>query len=201
MNQSKFQSGFSLYELIAVLTIIGIALAMSLPQMYRQVMRRNNEATYLQFKAILKHAQAEAFRRGAPITVCAASFFTNSSGNHTYLGNNTCNGQNWNEGVLVLRDLNQNGSYNTGERIRAYRFDADVSITATTSVNAGVSSFIIASNGQIATANTPFSFTFSQSKYGMSYTRKICVNSYGNVCIKNEDDTSACTSTGDTTCN
>lgn len=195
------QRGFSLYELVAVLTIIGIGLSMALPVISSQILRRNNEALYFQLKTAVKFAQSEAIRTNTAITICAAQFDTDSGGNHSYLSNNACTNTSWAEGVLTYVDLNANGSYDSGERVRALRFDYTATITGADSNGTGITRFLFESNGQISTANTPFTFTITQSKFGTTYTRNVCLNSYGYVCIKNEGDTSACSSSGDSTCN
>lgn len=193
------QRGFSLYELVAVLTIIGIGLSMALPVISSQILRRNNEATYLQLKSTIKFAQSEAIRMNSPVNICAAQFNTTSSGANTYL--NDCDNSSWNEGVLAYTDLDADNVYDSGERIRASRFDYNTTITATNASGSSLVLFTFNNNGQISTANTPFQFTISQSKFGTTYTRNVCLNSYGYVCIKNEGDNTACVATGDSTCN
>ena len=194
------QQGFSLYELVAVLIIIGVALGVSLPLIANQILRRDNEAIYLQLKAAIKFAQSEAIRMNSAINICAAQFDTDSNGNNSYLSNNACTNSSWAEGVLAYADLDGDSAYDSGERVRALRFDYAATITAADSNSSSLSQFLFESNGQISTANTPFTFTITQSKFGITYTRNVCLNNYGYVCIKNEGDSSACSSTGDSTC-
>lgn len=191
-SQSRSNNGFSLYEILVVAVIIGIMASISVPLFYKQVMRRTTTDTYLQLKAAIYSAQIEAFKRGKVINICAAQFFTGKSGINTYLANNSCRNAVWDKGVLVFIDLAASNAYNSGERIHALRFDSKISIRLNNALNTDIARFAIAPNGQIAASHLPFSFMFSQTRFGMTYSRKGCLNRYGYLCLKEEGDLTSC---------
>jgi Tfp pilus assembly protein FimT len=193
-------TGYSLYEFAVVLTIVAIILTFSLPIMFQQWMRKNSNNTYIQLKAIIKNAQEEALRRGTNIIVCAGEFDSSiNSRLQTYF--NDC-GSNWSEGVLSYSDIDGDSQYDNGERIKAFRFDDGVNIALLDQGNGVLFKFSFNENGQIPPANLQMIFTFNltQTFLGQNYSRKICLNSYGYMCIKDENDNSACAINGDSQC-
>lgn len=182
MKYSK--SGYSLYEMVVVLAIIGILLTMSLPLIYRQLLLRNNETTTLRLESVFKTAQEEAMRRGASLVVCSANYNVNG-----YLTTNGCQGvtTDWSEGALAYIDLNNSTDYDSSERIKVLRF-AD-GVTVATSVE----SFGFTNAGQIfdKTGADSWIFYLSQSRFGTTVATKLRLNSYGYF--------SSCT-VGDTGC-
>jgi len=173
--------GFSLYELVAVLIIVGIALTAGLPIVYQQIMKQNVDTTFMQLRAAIRVAQEEALRRGSSkIIICPANYNVNEMLQGDWCG--ATNGD-WSEGILNFIDLNNNGDYNgssSNERMTAIRFDNEVTITVTSN-GSNVNKFILNSSGQITDANSNSSwiFTFNQSKFGSSYCRSSTMNQFG----------------------
>jgi prepilin-type N-terminal cleavage/methylation domain-containing protein len=170
MKRSK--SGYSLYEMIVVLAIVGILLTMSLPLIYKQLLLNNNETTALRLQAVFKTAQEEAMRRGAPLVVCSANY----NGNNI-LTTNGCLGSttDWSEGALAYIDLNSSTNYDSGERINAIRFADDVTVTTS------VESFGFTSSGQLfdKTGAETWEFRLTQSRFGATVDTKLKLNNYG----------------------
>ena len=47
--------------------------------------------------------------------------------------NDCASGDSWSEGILTYIDLDSSGGYNSGERLKALRFDGGATVSAATS--------------------------------------------------------------------
>lgn len=167
----KWAQGFNLYEMLAVLSIVAIMLSLAIPLITHQLLARNNEETALQFQSVFKNAQEEALRRNAGVAVCAANYSSNN-----YLTSNGCIGTNdWSEGILSYIDLNRDNGYDSGERIQSLQFTQGVTVSGSVAV------LYVDSNGEIsdASGNDNWTFNLSQSRFGISVTTKVKLNSIG----------------------
>jgi Tfp pilus assembly protein FimT len=178
--------GYTIYEMVITLSIIGVLVAASLPIVYSSVLVHNQDATVLQLKALVKFAQEEAVRgSGASLIICAAEYDTNN-GTNSYL-NGCASGNSWSEGILTYTDLDSNGSYNSGERLKALRFDGGATISAATSPGGTALNQLIAlPSGLLSDANSneAWTFTISQSKFGQTQSVTLLLNNYGYFCVQ-----------------
>jgi Tfp pilus assembly protein FimT len=178
--------GYTIYEMVITLSIIGVLLAAALPIVYSSVLVHNQDVTVLQLKALVKFAQEEAVRgSGASLIICAAEYDTNN-GNNSYL-NSCASGNSWSEGILTYADLNSNGSYNSTERLKALRFDGGATVSAATSPSGtALNQLIVLPSGLLSDANSneAWTFTISQSKFGQSQSVTLLLNNYGYFCVQ-----------------
>ncbi len=102
--------GYSLVELIVVMTIVGIVIGIAVPS-YKYVTNSNRvSAEVNQLLGDLQYARSEAVKEGTPVTVCPSSNATATSP--------TCaNSSSWTTGWIVFSDLNGNGSVDTGDLV------------------------------------------------------------------------------------
>jgi type IV fimbrial biogenesis protein FimT len=102
--------GFSLVELIVVMTIVGIIIAIVVPS-YKYVTNSNRvSAEVNQLMGDLQYARSEAVKEGSPVTVCPST--NGSTASPSCLGSTT-----WNTGWMVFSDLNGNGTFDTGDQV------------------------------------------------------------------------------------
>lgn len=135
---SKYQSGFTLYELLITLLVIGVILTLGIPSFsdFTQNSRITSTANDLHSSFLL--ARSEAARAKAPVTICASM---------DPMGAATCaGGATFDDGWIIFIDLNgdlQRGG--TGENVlRAYpAVDTAIDI----STNAGANYFGFAATG------------------------------------------------------
>lgn len=176
--------GYTLYEMIIVLSVIGVLTAAAFPMVYSSILLHNQDVTVQQLKSIVKSAQEEATRgSGASIIICAAEYST-SNGTNTYL-NDCASDNSWSEGILAFTDLNSDGNYATGERIKALRFDSGATVSAVTFPGSVALNRIYAlPSGLLSDANNneAWLFTVSQTKYGQSQNITLLLNNYGYFC-------------------
>lgn len=96
------QTGFTVIELMIVVTIAGILLAVSAPA-FQDVINRavvNSQARTL--LAAINYTRSEAIRRNADVALCASA------------DGNDCDAGSWSEGWLVFADNNGDADGDTG---------------------------------------------------------------------------------------
>jgi type IV fimbrial biogenesis protein FimT len=123
--RQRSQPGFTLFELVMVMAIIGLLAAIGLPS-FKYITTSNRIAAEMNgLVGDLQYARSEAIKQGLPVTVCASSNGTGCSGNTT-----------WNTGWIVFVDLNSNKSVNTGDQILRTQnaFNSTDTMSATNSV-------------------------------------------------------------------
>jgi len=84
--------GFSLWELMSLLSLLGILSAMSIPHIYPFLMRTEREIVLEQLKTAIEYAKQEAFLRGVPLTLCASP------------DTKTCQARDWSPGYLLFEN-------------------------------------------------------------------------------------------------
>ena len=95
--------GFTLLELIIVITILGISLAISAPGLRTMIANNRISSNASDFASALQLAKAEAVARINPVTICKKN--TASTGCVTT--------GDWSQGWIVFSDLNGNGGVDT----------------------------------------------------------------------------------------
>lgn len=98
MNQGK-QSGFTLYELLITLLIIGVVLAIGVPNLSDFTRNSRVTATANDLHGSLMLARSEAARSKQNITVCASAAPTGAA---------LCDGASFDDGWIVFVDVNGN---------------------------------------------------------------------------------------------
>ena len=103
--------GFSLVELIVVMTIVGIVIGIAVPS-YKYVTNSNRVSSEVnQLLGDMQYARSEAVKEGAPVTVCPSTNATTSS-------TPTCTGAaTWNTGWMIFSDVQGTGQFATGDQV------------------------------------------------------------------------------------
>lgn len=152
MNKTT-QSGFTLYELMITLSIVGVVLAFGVPNMRAYSQNSRMTATANDLHAALHMARSEAPRAKSNITVCAS---TNA------LAAATCSGGNdWDQGFIVFTDtdgdiVRDTGGLDPETVLRASGPIAD-GVTLTVENNATYFMFGPSGRGRTVGGNTPLS--------------------------------------------
>lgn len=113
------QSGFSLIELLVVLSIAAVLVVLALPS-FNGTIERNRIATQTnEFIAAIMLARTEAIRRNGVAGVCASNDAV------------TCGGT-WADGWIVWADADNDSIADIGEALRVGEFSNNDTLTATT---------------------------------------------------------------------
>ena len=109
MNKTT-QQGFTLYELMITVSIVGVILAVGVPNMIAYSQNSRMTSTANDLHAAFHLARSEASRAKTFITVCASAESMSTSPPPTCTGN-------WDEGYIVFLDLDGNVQTGVGESI------------------------------------------------------------------------------------
>ena len=98
--------GFTLIELMVTLSVAAILLTVGVPSFQEFIASNRLTSEINSFTAYLNLARSEAIKSGGRVTLCASSNGTSCA---------TSGG--WEQGYLIYRDTNGNGSMDTGEPV------------------------------------------------------------------------------------
>lgn len=102
--------GFTLIELMIVLTIAGVLMAMGAPSFTATVQDNRLRSQTYDFSSLMAYARSEAAKRpNTTVTVCPASTLTETS--------SCSNVSTWELGWIVLSDVNGNRSFDAGDQV------------------------------------------------------------------------------------
>jgi type IV fimbrial biogenesis protein FimT len=108
-------AGFTLVELVAVMTIVAVLFALGVPS-YQYVTNKNRISGEVNgLLGDMQYARSEAIKEGQTVTVCTS--------NNSTSANPTCSGSTaWHNGWIAFSDPNGNAAVDVGETIlRAQR--------------------------------------------------------------------------------
>lgn len=177
--------GYTLFEILTVLSIIAIVMQLSIPLISQQIFKQRFSAVFIKLQSMVKLAQIEAIRRNSSLIICAATFNKRST-DDLYATLHKCRPRNdWSLGALVFIDLQETNDYtgSSHERIVAFRFDNYVS------VKTDFRRLIIDDSGRIRSQDgnkNLWQFQLSQNKFGLSATQTLKLNGYGYLCVVGE---------------
>ena len=93
----RSQNGFTLYELMITLLVIGVVLTVGIPNLSEFTANSRMTGTANDLLSSFQLARSEAARAKAPVTICASANATNAAAN--------CGGA-FAQGWIIFTDLN-----------------------------------------------------------------------------------------------
>jgi len=89
------KNGYSLIELMIVISIMGISLTFAVSNFNQSFMREERTLTLDRLKTAIEYAKLEAFIRGKTITLCGST------------DNKTCSSKDWSKGYIIFENPEQ----------------------------------------------------------------------------------------------
>jgi type IV fimbrial biogenesis protein FimT len=123
----KPQSGFTLLELMLVVTIAGLLLGLGVPAMGNFIRNSRITGAANDVMAALHFTRSEAIKRRQPVTLCTSA--------NALAANPTCAASPMLTGWIAFVDTNQSGQRDGGEAVLLAREPIPATITARASVN------------------------------------------------------------------
>jgi type IV fimbrial biogenesis protein FimT len=123
--------GFTLLELMIVITILGIASALAFPGLQTMIANNRIQSSASDFVAALQFAKAEAVARVSPMTLCKSADLTGCTDNGG-----------WQQGWIVFSDANGDAGVTAGDGDAVLLSHAALDPKITFGGTAGVSDFI-----------------------------------------------------------
>jgi len=179
--QTETQRGFTLTELMVVITIVATLMAIGVPS-YKYVTTANRVSAEVNaMLGDMQFARSEAIREGSPITVCA------SADGATCVGgvNNT-----WQGGWIVFSDTNGNQAVDANEPVLRVKNAFASQDTFGSSVNA------VTFNREGFGVNLPNAgvlVTLHDSTGNVAYTRCLSISLVGTVKTVTHQTLATCT--------
>ena len=120
-------SGFTLMELMLVVSVLGVLAVVGLPSLGDMVARAETNGASRELQTAFSLAKSEAIKRGQTVSLCASTAGTD------------CNADAWNNGWIVFVDANNDadgiaGSVDAGDTVLQY-FDPTGQVTLTSSTD------------------------------------------------------------------
>jgi type IV fimbrial biogenesis protein FimT len=184
MTLKSRNAGFTLFELIVVITIVGILTAVGTPT-FKYVTASNRIAAEVNgLLGDMQYARSLAVKEGQSVTVCASTDGTSCSGANA-----------WASGWIVFMDPNTNQTHDAGETIMRMQpsFPGGDSFTG-----GGTPAFTYATFNRMGYAPTGqaavINISLHDSTNNTQWTRCLAVNLIGSVVTeKYGQGTPACT--------
>ena len=134
---SKYQSGFTLYELLITMLVIGVVLSVGIPSFRDFSANSRITGTANDLHSSFHLARSEAARSKSPVTICAST---------DALGAALCDGASFDDGWIVFVDLNGDiARAGGGETVLRAHPAVDTNVNITT--NGGALYFAFAATG------------------------------------------------------
>ena len=174
------QAGFTLTELMVVITIVSILMAMGVPS-YKYVTTANRASAEVNgLLGDMQYARSEAVREGQTVTVCIST------------DGATCTATNnkWQGGWIVFSDANGNQTVDANEPVLRVKnaFAGQDTFTST------VSSVTFNREGfAVALPNAGVLMTLHDSTNNSAYTRCLQITFVGSVKTQTQSTLAACT--------
>ncbi len=98
-------TGFSIIELMVVLTVAGVILAIGVPSFNGQIKNSRLTSSVNDLVGAMHLSRSEASKRGTPVVMCASNNALNQ-------GAESCTNHDWNEGRGIFDDNDGDGALN-----------------------------------------------------------------------------------------
>lgn len=168
------QAGFTLVELLIVMSLIAVLAAMAVPGFRSLLVNRTVQAAADSLMTDLRYARSEAVKRSARVSLCQSA-----DGASCVTGSNS-----WTSGWIVFIDANGNGAVDTGDEIvRVQQALTSIASIASATPMSDRRFFTYQPTGWAKSANQTFIFTPAGTVPSGS-VRVVCISNQGRAGLK-----------------
>ena len=168
--------GFTLVELLVVVTIAAILLALAVPSFSRLIQSTNISSSVNTFLADIRFARSESIRLGGGVVMCRSS--------SPEATNSTCDTgstRGWESGWIIFHNLDTNATRTSGTE-PLLRVQAP--ITSIDSIGSGNSTtFVFTATGRLRNLSSGAGTLTFGASYPIDNLRVVCVNVGGRAFI------------------
>jgi type IV fimbrial biogenesis protein FimT len=180
--------GFTLIEMLVVLTIVGVLAMLTAPSFNRLILANSMTSAVNSFMADLRFARSEAIRLGGKVIMCRSN--SPEAASPTCGSGSGTDGNGWVSGWIVFHDMDGSGTRNTGDLV--LRVQGPINSVNSISDAGTSTSFNFTATGRLASLSGAPSFQFgSNPPFTNDLQRVVCINIGGRARIAG-DGTSAC---------
>ena len=168
--------GFTLVELLVVVTIAAILMALAVPSFSRLIQSTNISSSVNTFLADIRFARSESIRLGGGVVMCRSS--------SPEAANSTCDTgstRGWESGWIIFHNLDNNATRTSGTE-PLLRVQAP--ITSIDSIGSGNSTtFVFTATGRLRNLSSGAGTLTFGASYPINNLRVVCVNVGGRAFI------------------
>jgi type IV fimbrial biogenesis protein FimT len=167
-------SGFTVTELVMVMTIIGILTAIGVPSFKYVTVSNRISSEINALLGDMQFARSQALKQGLSVTVCAST--------NTNTPNPTCSGADvWNTGWIVFLDSNGSGQVDPGEQV----IRVQPAFNGNDSMISSVASYAATTYNRLGyapnAAGTTINIALHDATNTQAYTRCLAITASGSV--------------------
>ena len=183
----KLQRAFTLIELLITITVLGVLMAIALPNLRDFVVSNRLSSQVNGFIGLINYARSEAIVRNQSVLVCAKRAVDNECSTAEFWGNLE---------TQVFVDVDGNNSWSTGDILlkRIAALDLTENETTFKKRNSTAPSFIEFSASGLA--RNPYQFSIhavsADSAYEVKYGRTVCISRSGRARVSSLTLTGLC---------
>ena len=173
--------GFTLVELLVVVTIAAILLALAVPSFSRLIQSTNMSSNVNTFLADIRFARSESIRLGGGVVMCRSSAPEATNANC-----GTGSTQGWESGWIIFQDLNNSGTRTSSGSDPEPLLRVQAPITAIDAIyeTGAATTFRFTATGRLQNLSGATKIQFgSNSLFTDDVQRVVCVNQSGRARI------------------
>ncbi len=172
--------GFTLIELMVVLTIVAILSAIAAPSLKRMIQSTTISGNVNTFLADMRYARSESIRRGGGVVMCRSD--APEAANPTCDSSNDTKASGWVSGWIIFHALERDDVQASSETLLRVQSP----ITSIDSIATTVSKFRFTATGR--SSSSAGSLVFGGGNYAADIRRRVCISSSGRPRIASNSD-------------